>query len=231
MSKRAGTLMEYLITFIEGIITFISPCLLPMLPLYLLYFAANKSDDVKKRVWINAVAFIIGFTFVFTLMGAFAGSIGSLLQRYQTYVNIVTGIIVIVLGLSFIGVIKLNIFGHSKFKLSENKPHGFFSTLIFGMVFALGWTPCIGAFLGSALLLASQHGSVIKGMILLLLYSLGLGIPFLISAILIDSLKNTFDFIKKNYHVINMISGISLILIGIAMMFGLLGKLLTILSF
>ena len=223
--------MEYLITFMEGIITFISPCLLPMLPLYLLYFAGNKSDDVKNRVWINAIAFVMGFTIVFTMMGAFAGSIGALLQRYQVYVNIVTGMIVVALGLSFMGVIKLNIFGHSKLKLTEVKPLGFFSTLIFGMVFALGWTPCIGAFLGSALLLASQHGSVIKGMILLLLYSLGLGIPFLISAILIDKLKNTFDFIKRNYHVINMISGIALILIGIAMIFGLLGKLLTFLSF
>lgn len=223
--------MEYLITFMEGIITFISPCLLPMLPLYLLYFAGNKSDDVKNRVWINAIAFVMGFTIVFTIMGAFAGSIGALLQRYQVYVNIVTGMIVVALGLSFMGVIKLNIFGHSKLKLTEVKPLGFFSTLIFGMVFALGWTPCIGAFLGSALLLASQHGSVIKGMILLLLYSLGLGIPFLISAILIDKLKNTFDFIKRNYHVINMISGIALILIGIAMIFGLLGKLLTFLSF
>ena len=223
--------MEYLITFMEGIITFISPCLLPMLPLYLLYFAGNKSDDVKNRVWINALAFIMGFTVVFTLMGAFAGSIGGLLQRYQVYVNIITGLIVVALGLSFIGVIKLSNFGHSKFNLASSKPLGFFSTLIFGMVFALGWTPCIGAFLGSALLLASQHGSVIKGMILLLLYSLGLGIPFLISALLIDKLKNTFDFIKRNYHVINLISGIALILIGIAMIFGIFGRLLTILSF
>jgi cytochrome c-type biogenesis protein len=108
---------------------------------------------------------------------------------------------------------------------------GFKSALLFGMVFAVGWTPCVGAFLGSALMLASQQGSAVRGMTLLLTYSLGLGVPFIISAVLIERLKGTFDFIKKHYKIINLLSGGLLILVGIFIMTGHFGRLLTLLSF
>jgi cytochrome c-type biogenesis protein len=107
---------------------------------------------------------------------------------------------------------------------------GFFSALLFGVVFSIGWTPCVGAFLGSALLLAASQGHVIEGMLMLLLYSLGLGIPFFISAILIEKLKGTFNFIKKHYNVINVISGGLLVIMGILMATGLFGKLLALLA-
>jgi len=107
---------------------------------------------------------------------------------------------------------------------------GFFSALLFGMIFSIGWTPCVGAFLGSALMLASQQGHVVEGMLMLLAYSLGLGIPFILSAVLIDYLKNAFNWIKKNYKVINIISGSLLVLIGILMATGMLGRLLGLLS-
>ncbi|MPN03438.1 Thiol:disulfide interchange protein DsbD [bioreactor metagenome] len=222
--------MNYLVTFMEGVITFISPCLLPMLPIYLLYFTGNNKESEPVRVWLNALAFVLGFTIIFTLLGAFAGTLGWFLQRYQTIVNLVTGGIVVLLGLNFMGILKLRLPVSNGIKVQE-KPLGFFSTLFFGMIFALGWTPCIGAFLGSALLLASQQASVFKGISLLLAYSLGLGIPFILSAILIDKLKKAFDLVKKYYRPINLISGILLVIIGILMMFGLLGRLLTLLSF
>lgn len=220
--------MQYIISFLEGIITFISPCLLPMLPVYVSYFAGGGERDIKKTLK-NAIGFVIGFTIVFVLMGAFAGTLGSFLKQYQTIVNIILGLIVILFGLNFVGVIKFNIFKGVQNKANTDNL-GFFSSLTFGMIFSLGWTPCVGSFLGSALAMASQQGQVITGMIMLLCYSLGLGIPFILSAVLIDNLKSTFSFIKRNYKVINIVCGGLLIVIGIMMATGTLGRLLALLS-
>lgn len=224
--------MTYFISFLEGIITFISPCLLPMLPIYISYFAGStdQPDSAKSRkTVINSLGFVLGFTIVFILMGALAGTVGSLLRKYQTAVNIVSGLIVIFFGLNFLGVFKLQLFRGFSGTVS-NRGMGFFSAVVFGIIFSVGWTPCVGAFLGSALMLASQQGHIVTGIIMLLCYSLGLGIPFVASAILIDHLRSAFDFIKKHYNVINIICGSLLIAVGIAMMTGLLGRLLTLLS-
>lgn len=220
--------MEYIISFLEGIITFISPCLLPMLPIYVSYFAGGGERNIRNTIK-NAVGFVIGFTVIFVLMGAFAGTIGSFLKEYQTVVNIVSGGIVVIFGLNFLGVFKIKLFkGMGKSVNTERA--GFISSLTFGVIFSLGWTPCVGAFLGSALMLASQQGQVLAGMLMLLCYSLGLGIPFVLSAVLIDNLKSTFDFIKRNYRIINIICGGLLVVIGIFMATGTLGRLLALLS-
>lgn len=220
--------MQYLVSFIEGIITFISPCLLPMLPIYLSYFAGGGERSTKKTL-SGASGFVLGFTIVFTALGALAGTLGSFLKQYETAVNIVLGLIVIVFGLNYIGVFKLKIFSGGKSRV-KNTEMGFFSAFVFGIVFSVGWTPCVGAFLGSALAMASGEGDILKGIIMLLLYSLGLGIPFLLSAVLIDKLKGAFTFIKKNYRIINTVCGVFLIIIGILMMTGLMNRFLTILS-
>ena len=220
--------MQYVISFLEGIITFISPCLLPMLPIYISYFAGGGERSTKKTM-IGALGFVAGFTVIFVMLGALAGTVGSFLRDYQTTVNIVSGLIVIFFGLNFLGVFKLNLFRGSR--VSVDTSHmGFGSALVFGVVFSLGWTPCVGAFLGSALMLASQQGHVVEGMLMLLAYSLGLGIPFVISAVLIDYLKSTFNWIKKNYKVINILCGCLLILIGVLMATGTLERLLGLLS-
>lgn len=219
--------MQYFISFLEGIITFISPCLLPMLPIYVSYFAGGKDKDTRTTVK-NAIGFILGFTLIFVLMGALAGSFGRLLSQYRTAVNIITGLIVVFFGLSFLGVFRLNIFKGTAFSKTDNL--GFFSSMLFGIVFSVGWTPCVGAFLGSALMLAANQGSIIQGTTMLLLYSLGLGIPFFISAILVDRLKGAFAFIKKHYGIINTVSGILLIVVGVLMTTGLFGKFLSLLS-
>lgn len=220
--------MQYIISFLEGIITFISPCLLPMLPIYITYFAGGGERSMKKTLK-GALGFVTGFTVVFVAMGALAGTVGSLLREYQTAVNIVSGLIVIFFGLNFLGVFKFNLFRGGQMSVDTDNM-GFFSAVLFGMVFSVGWTPCVGAFLGSALMLASQQGHVAEGMLMLLLYSLGLGIPFILSAVLIDYLKSAFNWIKRNYTIINRISGCLLILIGIMMATGSLGRLLTLLS-
>ena len=219
--------MQYIIAFLEGIITFISPCLLPMLPVYISYFAGGAEHNTKKVIK-NALAFILGFTVVFVALGALAGSLGKLLAEYKTAVNIITGIIVIFFGLNFLGVFKLNIFRGTKMANKENM--GFFSALLFGIVFSIGWTPCVGAFLGSALMLAASQGQVLEGVLMLLAYSIGLGIPFLVSAVLIDKLKGAFNFIKRHYNVINIISGSLLVLIGILMATGVFDMLLRFLA-
>lgn len=220
--------MQYFISFLEGIITFISPCLLPMLPIYISYFAGSDTKNTKKTL-IGAFGFVLGFTIVFISLGALAGTIGSFLKEYQTAVNIISGLIVIVFGLNYLGIFKLNIFRGSKINFDTHNLN-FFSSVLFGIIFSIGWTPCVGAFLGSALMMASGQGKVITGMLMLLAYSLGLGIPFILSAVLIQKLKTTFDFIKRNYRIINLISGILLIIVGIMMATGTLGRLLTILS-
>ena len=220
--------MQYFISFLEGIITFISPCLLPMLPIYVSYFAGGGERSTKKTV-VGALGFVTGFTIVFTALGALAGTIGSLLIKYQTVVNIVSGLIVIIFGLNFLGVLHLNFLGGIK-KDVNTENMGFFSAALFGMIFSIGWTPCVGAFLGSALMLASTQAHMGKGVLMLLSYSLGLGIPFIVSAVLIDKLKGAFNFIKRNYEIINKISGAFLILVGLSMATGLLGRLLSLLS-
>ena len=219
--------MQYFITFLEGIVTFLSPCLLPMLPIYISYFAGGKERSSGKTL-LSAFGFVLGFTLMFVSMGALAGTMGSFLKRQQTVVNMVSGLIVIFFGLHFLGVFRFNLFRGGR-ALQKRAP-GFFSSLVFGVVFSIGWTPCVGAFLGSALMQASQQGSTLTGMLMLLCYSLGLGLPFLLSAVLIDRLKPTFDWVKKHYNVINIISGSLLILVGICMATGLLGRLLNLLS-
>ena len=220
--------MQYLIAFLEGIITFISPCLLPMLPIYISYFAGGGQRSTRRTL-VTVSGFILGFTVLFVAMGALAGTLGSFLRVHQTWVNLISGAVVIFFGLNFLGVIKLNLFRGSS-RSVDTSNLGFFSAAAFGIVFAVGWTPCVGAFLGSALMLASQQGSLLIGMGMLLTYSLGLGVPFFLSALLIDKLKGTFDFIKRHYRVVNAICGGFLILVGVLMATGTLGKLLALLS-
>lgn len=220
--------MQIVIAFLEGIVTFISPCLLPMLPVYLSYFAGGGERTIKKTL-VGATGFVAGFTVIFVAMGALAGTLGSFLKEYQTAVNIVSGLVVIFFGLHFLGVFKFNLFNGIRKAVNKDNM-GFFTAALFGIVFSLGWTPCVGAFLGSALALASQSGHVLLGMGMLLAYSLGLGVPFLLSAVLIDQLKGAFNWVKRNYSVINAISGSLLIVVGVAMATGLLDRLLRILS-
>ena len=220
--------MQYMVAFLEGIITFISPCLLPMLPIYLSYFAGGGERSTKNTLR-GAFGFVGGFTIVFVLLGALAGTVGSFLKVHQTAVNIVSGLIVVFLGLNFLGVFQINLFRGTSRSIGTSNM-GFFSALIFGIAFSLGWTPCVGAFLGSALMLASQQGHVMEGMGMLFVYSLGLGIPFILSAVLIDYLKSAFDWIKRHYDKINKVSGFFLILVGILMATGMMGKLLGLLG-
>lgn len=219
--------MQYVIAFLEGVVTFLSPCLLPMLPVYLSYFAAG-GPRTTRRTLAGALGLVAGFTAVFVALGALAGTLGGLLRQYQTLVNLVCGGVVILFGLNFLGVLHLDLFHGSAARAPQGG--GFWQSAVFGAVFSVGWTPCVGAFLGSALMLASQQGHVLQGMGMLLVYSLGLGVPFILSAVLIDSLRSALDWVKQHYKLINGISGGLLILTGILMATGTLGRMLALLG-
>lgn len=210
--------MEYLLTFVEGLASFISPCLLPMLPIYISYFMGEEENS-KKKALINSIGFVLGFTFVFLVLSIFASTAGYFINRYTKYIKIVFGIIIIILGFNYMDILKLKFLNKTKGIQMKNKKLNFFKAMLFGILFSISWTPCIGTFLSSALLLIAKEQELIKGIVLMLLYSIGLGIPFIISVVLIEKLKEVFDFIKKNYKKVKIISGLILIFMGIYMMF------------
>lgn len=205
--------MEYIITFIEGIASFISPCVLPVIPIYISYFA-TESKSMKKSV-INSLGFICGFSIIFILLGVFAGTFGKFVHHYTSYINIIFGLFLIAVGLNYIGVIFIKFLNKTKGSNQDKRNLTFITSVLFGIIFSLSWTPCVGAFLSSALIMASTTGSVLKGASLLLIYSLGLAIPFIITTLFLEKMKKTFDFIKKHYNIINKICGSILVLSGL----------------
>lgn len=225
--------MAYFLSFIEGIITFISPCLLPMLPIYLSYFAGDHADEDRRRSHVlrNALGFVLGFTIVFVLLGAAAGTFGQLVRHHQAALHLVGGLFLVVVGLHFAGVLKLGFLARTYRLPLQIKSFRFVTSILFGFLFAIGWTPCVGAFLGAALMLAAHAQQAFQGIVMLLLYSMGLGIPFVLSALLIDSLKHTFTTIKQHYRQINLVCGLLLVLIGGLMASGRLGVFLSLLTF
>jgi len=205
--------MNYVLTFLEGIASFISPCLLPMVPIYISYFI-GENDKKNNRVLLNSIGFVLGFTIVFLVLSIFASQLGSVLSDNIKYIEIFFGIIIILFGLNYMEIFKIDFLNRISNKKFNTKNFNFFKAMLFGILFSISWTPCIGTFLSSALLLIANQQDMLKGFWMMLLYSFGLGIPFIISAVLIDKLKNVFDFIKRHYGIIKKISGIILIIAG-----------------
>ena len=209
--------MEYILTFLEGIASFISPCVLPLVSIYISYFAGQ--DSKKHKAIKNSLAFVTGFSIVFIILAVLANTFGTIIVGLTKYIKITFGIIIIILGLNYMNILKFNIFSKLKKFQMDVKNLNFIRSLIFGILFSISMTPCVGTFLTSALLLIATEKELIKGIILIVLYCLGLGIPFIISAILIDKLKNVFNLIKKNYKIIKFICGLILIIMGIYLIF------------
>ncbi len=210
--------MEYIFTFLEGIASFISPCILPMLPIYISYFVGKEEKKLSKTI-ANATGFVLGFTIIFIILSILASTIGAAISKYIKYIKIIFGIIIICLGLNYMDILKIKALNKSKGIKADTKNLNFIKSMIFGILFSISWTPCIGTFLGAALMLIAKEQDILKGIILMIIYSIGLGIPFIISAILIEKLKEMFNFIKKNYNKIKKISGIILILMGVYIIF------------
>lgn len=200
--------MNILQTFLEGLMSFVSPCMLPMVPVYVAYFSAGEAG--KGDVFARSMAFTLGFTVVFVALGVFAGTLGAALAAHRAAVNTVCGAAVAVFGLGYLGLFRLPFSGMK----GGRTPTGIWSAFVFGLVYSVCLTPCVGAFLGAALMQAAAEGGAMRGAILLLAYSLGLGVPFVASAILLDRFKAAFGLIRSRYAVINPVCGILLIAFG-----------------
>jgi cytochrome c-type biogenesis protein len=216
--------VTFSLAFVFGLLSFASPCVLPLIPSYLSYitglsFADLTGEEDKKRIRkitiVNSAFFILGFSFVFILLGASSSFFGGFLLDYKDVIRIIGGILIIILGLYVLGVIKIKfLLKERKFHLEE-KPLGYFGSFLVGVTFAAGWTPCIGPMLGSILLLASQAESMSYGIQLLAVYSLGLGIPFFLSSLALSVFLSYSRKVQRYMRIINIMSGILLIIVGI----------------
>ena len=225
--------VSLLIAFMAGVFSFISPCVLPLIPSYLTYITGisfdelvdNRSQSVRRRTLFHSLFFILGFTLVFVALGASATYVGAFFQENQVLIRRVGGVIVILLGIHITGVIKLQLLEREKRFEFTDKPIGYLGSVLVGIAFAAGWTPCIGPILASILLYASTSDNVGSGIILLIAYSLGLGVPFLISALAFNSFLTYFSKFNRYLRVVSIISGIFLIIIGFLLLFDYLSVL------
>jgi len=209
------SIFSFVFTFFEGILTFISPCILPMLPIYFIYLAGAKGKNNKNTLLVNSIGFVVGFTIVFVLLGATVTAIGNFLAIHKDIIRRISGVVMIVFGLNFAGILKLNFMNIEKRIDYKINNLNFFSSIVFGIVFGFGWSPCLGAFLGSALALASNSNTMFGGMLLLFVYSVGLAIPFVISAIIFENVKVVFKQIQEHSMLISIVSGLLLIIAGV----------------
>ena len=214
--------MSYALTFAEGILTFISPCILPMLPIYLLYLAGTPApgsgtpdQSGKNRLIVNSLGFVTGFTIVFVALGAVAAAAGVLMQKNRALLMMISGFLMIIFGLNFAGVFRIGFLNTERRFQPKVDNLKFFSSVLFGIIFGFGWSPCLGTFLGSALALAGNSETIPEGMLLLLVYSAGLAIPFIVSAAIFENVRTLFAWFSRNSRIISIISGILLMAAGI----------------
>ncbi|MCR8968571.1 cytochrome c biogenesis CcdA family protein [Facklamia sp. 7083-14-GEN3] len=213
--------MDYLLLFIEGLMTFISPCLLPMIPLYIAFFAGGEEESSTKRTLIKATLFMLGFSTIFILLSLFISTVGSFFLMHRQVVNFIAGSIMIIMGVDYLKGQKLMT------KLRPQSTGGHVANpYLFGLVFAISWSPCVGTFLASALTYIASVATSWTSFLLIISYCLGLGIPFILSALLVDESKKVLTFIKKHYRLVNLFSGSLLILFGLLTMSGILETLL-----
>jgi cytochrome c-type biogenesis protein len=214
-----------------GFLSFISPCVLPLIPGYLSFISGvsiedltskEKSRDHLFRVVINTLFFVVGFSLVFILLGATATWIGEALHEHMSWFNKIAGALVFLFGLHVAGVFKIKALNYEKRFDTGSKKMGIIGSLIIGVAFAFGWTPCIGPILGSILTLAAQQNSVNSGIMLLAFYSAGLGVPFILTALLFNYLIGAFGFIKRHFRTVELISGGLLMIVGVLIFFDLL---------
>jgi cytochrome c-type biogenesis protein len=210
-----GVDMEFVLTFFEGMASFLSPCIVPMLPVYAIYFASTQSN--RKSAVARAVFFVLGYAVVFVSLGVAAGFLGSFVSQHRTFIRVFCGAAMCALGVLGLGFFHVPAFAvNAKIKIT-----GVVSAFAFGMVYSLCIMPCVGAFLGAALMQAANEGTAGKGAILLSAYSLGLGVPFILTAVFINELKHVLTFIKSNLRKIQVLCSALLMLTGILYAVGL----------
>lgn len=217
------------VAFTAGLLSFLSPCILPLIPSYLAFITGVSLEEmsheenlkkVRKIVIGNSLLFILGFSLVFISLGASATFLGRFLSENIRWMERIGGVIVIILGLHFAGVFKIAFLEREKKFHFQEKPLGMLGTVVVGMAFGAGWTPCVGPILGAILAMAATTQSLIKGIILLAIYSIGLGLPFLLAGILINKFFEYFQSVRKYFRIITIAGGVLLVLIGMLLLTG-----------
>ncbi len=231
-----GSNISTFIVFLEGVASFLSPCVFPLMPIYLSYITGGSLDEIEGNnrgirglIIINSIGFLLGLTIVFTLLGATATTIGKFLYINNNIIRKIGGIFIIIFGLYHIGLLKLEFLGaERRFAFKDSTPK-FINSVILGMAFSFGWTPCIGPILGSVLMMAANLETYGEGIYLLAIYSLGFSIPFFITAVFLDMVLNKID-IERHLNKIKIISGVLLIITGILVYTNQLYKIINIFS-
>ena len=210
--------------FIFGLLSFVSPCVLPIVPGYISFISGTTFEElvnnenraqVRKRVVLNSVFFVIGFSLIFIALGASATAIGQFLQDKLDIFGKIAGVIIVIFGLHMTGVLKIGFLNYEKRFHTQSKPIGFLGSFVVGLAFAFGWTPCIGPILAGILTVAAQQDTVGQGIILLSSYSAGLGIPFLLTGISLAAFQNLFNRIKRYFRTVEIVGGVLLIIVGV----------------
>jgi len=223
-----GSNVSFLGAFIAGLLSFLSPCVLPLIPSFITYLTGLSFSDlhsehpthkVRQQTIFHSLLFIAGFTVVFVILGASATFIGGFLQTHMTTIRKIGGILIIVFGIHVSGVIPISLLLGEKRVTIHHKPAGYFGSFLVGITFAAGWTPCIGPILASILMVAATENTVFKGIALLLTYSMGLAIPFFLSSLALHKFLVIFNRFKKYIRIFEIISGIFLVVIGVLIFF------------
>lgn len=210
--------------FIFGLLSFVSPCVLPIVPGYISFISGYSLEEMKdtssnkaamRVIILNSLFFILGFTVVFVIMGATATTIGRILNEHLDLISKIAGVLIVIFGLHMAGAFKLNFLNYEKRFHLQDKKFGILGSFLIGTAFAFGWTPCIGPVLAGILVVASQQDTVLKGIMLLGSYSLGLGIPFFITGISINLFFGFFNRVKKYFHAIEVAGGSLLVVLGV----------------
>jgi cytochrome c-type biogenesis protein len=213
---------------IAGLVSFLSPCVLPLVPPYLIYLTGATIEQVandgtvsssRRAVMISAVMFVLGFSTVFVALGASASLVGALVRAWSAELSIVAGIIIIVMGLHFLGLTRISLLMREG-RLPMPKPVGLWGAYVMGLAFAFGWTPCIGPILAAILSVAAAEATVSKGAGLLAVYSLGLGIPFLIAAFMVEQFSTVFSRMKRHLATVERAMGVLMVITGIGFLTG-----------
>lgn len=212
--------------FAAGIVSFLSPCVLPLIPGYLSFMTGVAVGDLASKrlsgaVVVPALLFVAGFATVFTALGASASVLGSLLVQYRGVLEIVAGILVIAFGVLLLGIIKMPwLYGDARFDMGKSRSFGRGAAFVMGAAFAFGWSPCVGPVLGAILALAGTTGSAAQGAALLFVYSLGLGVPFVLTALLFGTMGPLLARMNQHALVINRVAGVLLIMVGVLILTG-----------